>query len=224
MKNIYAISALSLLLASSQAWASAMDFDSLSTDIATPDITVNNVTVSFTNLMTIAVGSDTYGFGSTYGRNKVSDNNGHFNGNFLTAYDDLTGLGFRTGYFRPNNFVSSILFSTSVSDISFYIADVDAGQGVMISALDDLGSVLHTLSFDLAGGDGLVRLASFDGYSNIRQIQIIGNDPTGIDSLSFNPQAQSSHVPEPASHTMTLLGLGLLGTYMQRRKLHQQSS
>ena len=218
MKKLYAISVLCLLFASSQTWADTLNFDDQAVNTATPDIVSGNVTVSFDNFFTVAAGSAEYGFGGAYGFNVVYNDTVNFGGNFLTDMNDATGLPYARAAFRPNDFVRSIRFDAPVSDVSMYIADVDAGQGVWINALDGNSNVLSTLTFNLAGGDELLRYASFAGYSGISQIQIIGNDPIGIDNLSFNAPAIVAPVPEPETYAMMLVGLGLLGTVARRRK------
>jgi hypothetical protein len=218
MKKLYAVSVLCLLFASPLSWAETLNFDDQAVNTATPDLVAGGVNVSFTNFITIAKGSTAYGFGGAYGFNTAYNDTVNFSGNFLTDMNDATGLPFARAAFRPNGFVRSIRFDAPVSDVAMYIADVDASQGVWLNALDSNNNLLGTLNFSLAGGDGLLRYASFAGYSGISQIQIIGNDPIGIDNLSFTAPAIVTAVPEPETYAMMIAGLGLLGTMARRRK------
>lgn len=218
MKKLYAVTALCLLFASAQTWANTLNFDDQAVNTATPDIVSGGVAVSFTNLITIAEGSTAYGFVWSGGSNSVYNDTLNFSGNFLSAMNDATGLPFARGAGRTLDFVRSIRFDAPVSDVSMYIADVDAGQGIWLNALDSSDNILGTLTFSLVGGDGLLRFASFAGYSGISQIQIIGNDPIGIDNLSFTAPTLVSPVPEPETYAMLMVGLGLLGVSARRRK------
>ncbi|MDO8989385.1 MAG: FxDxF family PEP-CTERM protein [Sideroxyarcus sp.] len=224
MKKMYAVSVLCLLLASTQTWADTLNFDDQTVNTATPDIVMGGVNVSFTNLITIEVGSSAYGFGSNvYGFNTVYNDTVNFSGNFLTDINDETGLPYARASTRPENFARSIRFDTPVSDVAMYIADVDV-YGVWLNALDSNNNVLGTLTFSLSGGDALLRYASFAGYSGISQIQIIGRDPIGIDTLSFTSPMIAAPVPEPETYGMMLAGLGLLGTMARRRKQQEPTA
>lgn len=173
--------------------------------------------------MTIAENSTSYGFGSSYGLNTVSASDRvNFSDNFLTAINDATNYKYSTGEYRPTNFLRSIYFDSPVSGVAMYIADVDSRQGVLLNALDASKNVLSTITFNLLNGNNLLRYASFAGLSGISQIQIIGDDPVGIDNISFIasvPQLVSGSVPEPSVVALLISGLLFLGMSKRKRRL-----
>jgi len=191
-----------LLLISSTSHAALITFDDVTQlGTLTPDITTEGVTVSFGNLQTIDSTFSTAGFGGSAGANVVvSEDQLDFSGNFLTAY------GYGRGQFRPTDFERLISFDIAVADVGMYLADIDAGQDTILQALDIDGNILDQIALSAnIINDSRAIYAGFDGLSGIGSLLIIGNDPLGIDNLSFT----STAVPEPS--TLFLLSAGMIG-------------
>ncbi len=149
-----------------------------------PTVITGGVSVSFSNLEVGEVGGVTNGFVVGIG---VPQNNGvvvadqaNFNGRFLTA------LGFGLAVFRSPGFVRTIEFDMAVTNVRMYIADIDVGEGITANAFDESDTLLSMLVFPL-GQDGRVQFVDFGTLSGIRKVTLVGDDPVGIDNLSFEP-------------------------------------
>lgn len=197
-----------------------MTFDSLPAESATPNVSVDGVALSFGNLMTIAVGSNLHGFGGVAGSNAVvASDTGNFNGNFLTA------LGYSMAMYRPANFTRTINFSADVSNISMYLADVDAGQGITVNLFGASNNLLASSQFAAnPSNDSRAILADFNGVAGIRMVTLVGNDPIGIDNLSFTAAQALTTVPEPTTVWLTGLALVAAGATRQRTSIRSRKN
>ena len=170
-----------MLVGVQTAGASLITFETAGEVGSLPDpIVVDGIEVSFSNLIVNEVGSNVYGFGGGAGSNKevYASSAENFSGKFLTAPG-------RKGSYRSADFPRYINFDFEVSDVEMYIADIDGGQGVIVEAFGIQNNLLHTLSFSETKADSVATLVSFIGYSGITQVVVRGNDPIGIDTLSF---------------------------------------
>jgi hypothetical protein len=171
-----------LILAPALTHATVIDFDGVGpVGAAPPTISVGGVSVSFSNLEISEIGELSNGFGGQAGSNQVvAADSANFNGQFLTA------AGFARAQFRTPGFVRTIEFDTPVSGVSMYIADVDAQEGITANAYDELGVLLSRMVFPGSLSlDSQVLLVDFGSLSGIRKVTLVGNDPVGIDNLSF---------------------------------------
>jgi hypothetical protein len=66
-----------------------------------------------------------------------------------------------------------------------YVADIDAGEGIAANAFDEFDALLGTLTFPLTG-NSRVLLLDFGTVTGIRKVTLVGDDPVGIDHLSFS--------------------------------------
>tara|TARA_Y100001934_G_C12137991_1_gene671079 strand:+ start:238 stop:867 length:630 start_codon:yes stop_codon:yes gene_type:complete len=174
-------------------------------DVAT-SISAGGVTLTFTNLEYGVVPQNGNGFGGPAGSNQVIPaDQANFNGLFLTAQ------GFGTGVFRTSGFVRTIDFDSDVSDVNMYVADIDSGEGITARALDGSNTVLATQIFPASLNlNSRLQLIDFGALGGIRSVELVGDDPIGIDNLSF----ESAAVPAPAP--ALLLMVGLLGAGCRR--------
>jgi hypothetical protein len=148
-----------------------------------PTVVAGGVSVSFSNWEISEIGAAGNGFSGVLGGNQVADEE-NFNGRFLTA------LGFNRAQFRTPGFVRTIEFDMAVKDVSMYIADIDSGEGITLNAFDESDTLLSTLAYPAAINlDSAVLLVDFGTVTGIRKVTLVGNDPIGIDNLSFEPVA-----------------------------------
>jgi len=176
---------LAACLTAAVAYAAFIDFNSLGpVGDPAPSISAGGVTVSFSNLEISEIGATINGFGGTEGSNQVVvADQVNFNGQFLTALD------FGRAQCRSSGFVRTIEFDTAVTDVSMYIADIDACEGITASAFDESDTLLDTMAFPSSTGlDSKVLLVGFGTLSGIRKVTLVGDDPVGIDNLSFGPE------------------------------------
>ena len=214
MNTIKSVITLTILAFSSLSHSALITFEDVTNlNTLTPDIVADGVTVSFNNLITINNTITTAGFGGNCGgytcfNEVVPEDQINFSGNFLTAY------GYGRGQYRPTDFERLIEFDQTVSNVGMYLADVDGGQGITLQALDISGNLLDELFIEgIIQNDVQTVFAGFNGLSGISSVIISGNDPIGIDNLSFS----TATVPEPGS--ILLLGLGLVGLFATKRHL-----
>lgn len=116
--------------------------------------------------------------------------------------------------------IIQVTFTAPANDVSFWIADIDAPPGEMLSvqAFDSLGVQIGTTTIssgDPGTGDGIATLVSLP-YSGIGKLDITvanatGHTGWGLDSLSF------TNVPEPAS-TVCAIAVGGMSLSRWRRK------
>lgn len=123
-------------------------------------------------------------------------------------YDNSSGL-------RAH--IMRIIFSAPVSNVSFeYNPAGGLGSGTVFDAFNSANTLISSFSDSAATGDGVWYLESFN-LAGISEVDIL-NPESGwghyIDNLSFTP----STVPDVSS-SMLLLGIGLSGLALIRRKL-----
>jgi len=127
-----------------------------------------------------------------------------------------------------------INFSTSVTNLEFYVADIDSSPSATVERLtvttydlydEMIGSMIHTAPTTGTLGDGEVVHIDFGDLSGITKLLIevdnIGTSPSataygwGLDNLQFD----AAPVPEPA--TILLIGTGIIGLAgASRRKIY----
>lgn len=214
------IAAASLLLAVQPALAATITFDEFS---------ANNSNSPVTGLYASS--------GVTFG----TDNSGIWNGlsqgdpgNW--AIEGSNGSAFlgNNGINNVDSYVTSIYFSTAMSDVSFDVSRSNGsgpGQELVASAYG--GSVLLSSQSILLGAVNTWTSLVF-GIGGISSMIITGSatgfSPFGLDNLQFNgtgntllsgvdfPQTDVTAIPEPETYAMLLAGLGLLGFVARRRK------
>jgi hypothetical protein len=147
---------------------------------APPSIVAGGVSVSFTNLEISEIGEASNGFGGTAGYNQVVvADQLNFSGKFLTA------AGFGRAMYRTAGFVRTIAFDVDVENVSMYVADMDAGESITANAFDEFDTLLSSTLFPRTG-NSRAQLVDFDTLSGIRKVTLVGDDPVGIDNLSFD--------------------------------------
>ena len=178
---------------------------------AAPSILAGGVTISFTNLEVSEIGELSNGFITRSGiaANQVLHaERTHFNGQFLTA------RGFSLAENRPRGFVRTIAFDSDVTHVSLYVADIDFSGGITATAFDRNGSSLLSLSFPGSLGlDARVQLVDFGTVAGIREVTLVGNDPVGIDNLSFISPAERVDIdikPDTDPNEINPRGTGII--------------
>lgn len=171
------------LLAAPHVAAGFVDFNGLGeVNSVPPNIVSDGITLSFTNLVVSETDQRANGFNGapTGGDNNVQvSDQVNFNGKFLA---EPGGFGIA----RSRGFVRIIHFDADVADLRFYVADIDYGEGITVNAFDGLNNLIVTMSFPSSLGlNGKLQLVDFAGYNTIRKVKLVGNDPIGIDNLSF---------------------------------------
>ncbi|MDJ0511170.1 MAG: hypothetical protein QNJ64_18225, partial [Crocosphaera sp.] len=167
--------------------------------VATP-ISGGGVTVSFEGLNLIEVGQSDGGFGGQAGFNQVvASDQSNFNGRFLTA------PGGRA-VFRASNYRRAINFSEPVDHVCLYIADIDSGQGVKVKVANEKGESLYAKAFPAStGAEATVTKFDFSQLEGIKTIEIIGDDPIGIDNLTFE-SLETEPEPNPCDPNKPIPG------------------
>ncbi|MEM9753066.1 MAG: hypothetical protein AAF916_06735 [Planctomycetota bacterium] len=206
---VFSLVTLNLVMGQSASAGILVDFNDLPGGGSVIDpIDVNGTQLVFENLVSVEVGSNGFGFNGTlptgaFVRNQVIEaDRSNLNGVFLTA-------PFSNTTFRPDGFVRSIRFSQPVFDLSVFVADIDAGQGMTAKAFDDNGLQLSSEPFPASLNLGLrTQEINFGNAFSVSEITFVGDDPIGIDNLFFRV------VPEPGAAAM----LGSMLCFMLRRK------
>ncbi len=162
--------------------ANLIDFNSAeSLNAAAKPISTGGVTVSFDSFNVIQTGDTKGGFGGKAGKNQViASDRGNFNGRFLTEVGS-------TASFRPNNYTRAIDFSKPVNNVCFFVADIDSGQGITVKAKDAKGTSLYSKNFPSSlKRDTALTTFDLSKIEGIKRLELVGNDPIGLDNLSFN--------------------------------------
>lgn len=110
----------------------------------------------------------------------------------------------------------SLLFSTDQSEFGFILAGGHGGNAYVSFFRGD-GSLIEALtlgSLPLVSRFGFTRTG---GVHDIRGVTIWNDDPTGFGLTGFRHDVASA-VPEPGTWATMLLGFGLVGTIMRRRR------
>lgn len=112
-------------------------------------------------------------------------------------------------FISTNNFRGALtaMFNTVVSGFTF--SNVTNSSGTA-TAFDALGNTLEVVNFANTG----VATWGF-AASGIKSIQFRSNSQFGVDNFSFTAAAG---VPEPATWAFLILGFGLIGSAIRRRK------
>lgn len=132
----------------------------------------------------------------------------------------LTGLG-------PTGFPSfgaigegsfAALFTSDQSQFGFQLVGGDGGSAFLDFFRAD-GSLIQSIA--LAGlANTFYGFQRDGGINDIRGISIWNNDAGGIgfDNLKFDVRSTGGTVPEPATWAMMIIGFGLIGGAMRRKK------
>lgn len=195
-----------LSLGASGAHATVIDFDSAGVAGDTdPTITQDGITVTVTGGRLGTVGGSFpggVGWAASAGTNNVSAAYASvFNGLFLGHVNGVA----------PGTM--SFAFDQAVSDVSFYVADIDAEESFTVAARDAGGGTVSSVVIadgDPGTGDSIATLFSLPG-SGIRSVTIDFTDGNnlaafGIDTLTFN-ETGGSAIPMPG--LIGLMGLAL---------------
>lgn len=117
----------------------------------------------------------------------------------------------------------AVLFSTDQAGVGFDAGFFNAVGSTGITAFDRNGNLLGTVS-NLGLGIEFLGLETSDGQNRIAGVflDLVGAEPAGfaIDNLRFGIQGQvvNPTIPEPATWAMMILGFGMVGTAMRRRR------
>lgn len=158
-------------------------------------ISSGGVTVSFEGLNVLEVGTSQGGFGGQAGPNQViASDQANFNGRFLTE------PGGR-GAYRPTNYRRAITFSQPVNHLCLYMADVDSGQGINVKVSNAKGESLYSKAFPSStGAEAALTKLDLSQLEGIKTIEMIGDDPIGIDNLIFaSIETKPEPTPEPTT-------------------------
>lgn len=112
-------------------------------------------------------------------------------------------------------------FAGPVSGLSFHYTGADTlGSTFNVDVFEGFvyfGSTTFTSSAGLLAS----QLADLTGYSNITRISINKlTDPAGLgfDDFTFTPGGGTHGVPEPTAWALMIIGTGLVGTALRRRR------
>lgn len=198
----------------------------LAATITFDEFPANNSNSALTNLyapLGVTFGTDNSGIWD--GTSQGDPGNWGLEGSNSSAF--LGNNGFNNG----SSYVSSINFSTLISNVSFDVSRSNGsnpGQELTASAYNGttllssqsilLGAVNSwtSMMFGIGGISSLIITGSSTGFS-----------PFGLDNLQFNntlvsgldnSQLEVTAVPEPETYALMLAGLGVLGFVTRRRK------
>lgn len=140
--------------------------------------------------------------------------NGNLFGFNITAGGDQW-FGFPS--FLPSG-IATFTFTNPTRAFGFYTTGVQTTftAAIVVSLIDGSQSTF-SLPLNVNGGVsyfGLVDTTAFTSVSIVNTSQTGQSDAWGIDNISYN----TSLVPEPATWGLMLMGFGLVGATMRRRK------
>lgn len=142
---------------------------------------------------------------------------GSVSGVYAAPALDATVFGYVSSAHSPN---TATLDTPELKSISFYWGSIDTYN--MVEILDSGGAVLYTVSggdFSVADGGQLVPGTNMRVYFTAGSGESISGlrfTSTGV-AFEFDDFAAAG-VPEPASWAMLIVGFGLVGATVRRRK------
>jgi hypothetical protein len=117
----------------------------------------------------------------------------------------------------------AVLFDTDQAGVGFDGGFFNATGSTGITAFDRAGNLLGTVA-NTGLGIEFLGLVTNDGQNRIAGVflDLVGAEPAGfaIDNLRFGVRGQvvTPGIPEPATWAMMILGFGMVGTAMRRRR------
>ena len=215
------IAASLLLVAAQPALATTITFDEFS---------ANNSNSAITNLyapLGVSFGTDNSGIWNGISRGDP--------GNWGLEGTDGNAFFGNNGINNGNTYVSSIIFSNLVSNVSFDVSRSNGssqGQRLVASAYNG-ATLLSSQSISFGAVNSWTSLVF--GIGGISSLIITGSatgfSPFGLDNLQFSStllsglddsQLDVTAVPEPETYALMLAGLGLLG-FVTRRRGHKSA-
>jgi hypothetical protein len=110
-------------------------------------------------------------------------------------------------------------FATAVSGLSFLAAADDSASTLSVwLTLADLSTTLATFTLD--GNVFSYDTIDLSSYGNIRGLSITSNDELGV---VYDDFTYSTAVPEPSTWLMLILGFGIMGSAVRRRRVASAS-
>lgn len=223
------------MLASTLLQAATIDFESIPESTPADKLTIQNQFASDFGGVTFSLSNG--GFPTLEAVGGGDTGNGFFNQSLnlndaaAPTFEASLGnfyLRIGTGNFIEGTIPSLVIsYSNPVAAASAQIWDID-GYGEterwQVDALNSSGTVIHS-AISPIGTTGALSLDgkpwtwSFDGANaDISTILVTYVGTPGPVGLAFDNFSPSSPIPEPETYAMLLLGLGLLGFMMRRRK------
>lgn len=105
-----------------------------------------------------------------------------------------------------------VLFAQPVFNLTFQVSGVQNLSQLFISGQATSGS--FELFYNITEGAWV----DLSGYRGVSELSLGSNDPAGVSYNYFTFGQQMSAVPEPSVWTTLVMGLGMVGAMMRRRK------